>query len=416
MYARNSSRIASPWRIAIFSLFILLAFTKISPVNASVTMLDGYHADFDLVNSYGFSNASTGCYMYQQGYNDVVGDPSYYGGGNWPCDQVTGSNLDGLDYSNFNLETLYTRWNSNGLTLNNLSIFIQQATGLGQSGTILASTTVYFHRNGSNDWSFTGDTGNPPPPTNTTTRFTSISISTSTQTVNVQGYWNLPTATSSYQDVEFYQESILLGVESYTHISGSSTGTFNFDFPYRRWPVISSTSTNVISSLNFYANINEYNQDYYNPFGDQNPLYRTLLASTSTSLYASGSIASSTDVYFIGTTTRDIVLNVQYDCDLTHLGGCILNAGIALFAPTQSAVDNFNNLRELMKTKAPWGYWYTVNDNLKNISATTTPIISVTIPSSLRTYIFSPFDIGIAGILWFFFLINFYKRFKHVQL
>lgn len=428
MYAKIKPYFNSFRGLGIILLFILLTFTgqKIAladyfqtddtVLNPSYT--NGFTvADLGLVGTSTMSTTTFKIYGYDHGYGYAQTgialqcyNDSGYSSYNAGCSTDTGFSstyLIGEQTLTYNFGGFTT---TNGkyyrLVYNRNNIYIGGSTNPEVHFYGDSSYNAYFYL-----YSSTG--GTPAPETS---RFTSISISTSTQTVNVQGYWNVPTATSSLQQVEFYQNSLLLGKENQQFVNATTTGAFNLTFTYLKFPVVSGTSTVPITSLDFYANLYEINNDYYNPFGEQNPLFSTLLDSTSTSLYASGSISSSTDVFFISTSTRDVVLYPVYDCDILHLGGCIINAGYYLFAPTQNAVDNYNTLRETMKRKAPFAYFYTVNDNLKNINASSTKAFNLTIPTHLRTYIFNPFDIGLSSILWFFFIINLYKRIKQLQI
>jgi len=106
----------------------------------------------------------------------------------------------------------------------------------------------------------------------------------------------------------------------------------------------------------------------------------------------------------------------QQDCGITNLGGCFMNGLAVMFYPSQSAFNNFNSFVDLIKTKPPVGYFYVVKNNLDDLNATSISAFTVTIPSHIKEYLFTPFDVGIGGILWFFFAINFYKRLKHITI
>jgi hypothetical protein len=70
----------------------------------------------------------------------------------------------------------------------------------------------------------------------------------------------------------------------------------------------------------------------------------------------------------------------------------------------------------LIQSKAPVGYFFVARDAIQGLNKDGTPATNITIPYSLKHYIFSPFDIGIASILWLFFLFNFYKRLKFITI
>lgn len=268
-------------------------------------------------------------------------------------------------------------------------------------------------------WNFTisggvlnGDTSVPP---NYTTRFTSITVSTSTQTVNLQGYWNA-SGTPLFNEIEFYQYSNILGQESYITETATTSGNFNWSFPYLPLPTPSSTGTTtppVSAETDFYANLYQIDNSKYNdPLTNViDPLYQILLDSTTTSLSALTGYQS----YDLSSTTA--ILNYpEYECDITSITGCIKNAAIWLFYPSSDTINNYENLLPLISTKSPAGYFVIVKNSILGLSATGTPTTSVTIPKSINDVIFNPFDEGIAAILWIYFIFNFYKRLKHIQL
>jgi hypothetical protein len=87
-----------------------------------------------------------------------------------------------------------------------------------------------------------------------------------------------------------------------------------------------------------------------------------------------------------------------------------------VYTATQQSVISYINLINLLKTKAPFGYFYIIKDSLSNINTNGTSTVNIIIPAHLKTYFFNPIDIGIAGILWFYFIVFFYKRLKHITI
>jgi hypothetical protein len=250
------------------------------------------------------------------------------------------------------------------------------------------------------------------PPT-FSTNFTSFTASTSTGTVNIQGYWNVPTASNLHQQLEFYQDSTILGVESYIKVTATTTGNFNFTYPYYDLPILSGSTTTpqITSPIYFYANLYQIDDNYYtDPFtGVANPNYSTLLDATTTSLTGISTL------WTLGSTT-DVFAYPEYECAITSLTGCFKNALIWAFYPTKNTVQNYFNFQALIQTKAPFGYFSIIKSSLGNLSATGTQAFTITIPKHLKDYIFTPFDVGLASILWFFFAFNFYKRLKHITI
>lgn len=114
-----------------------------------------------------------------------------------------------------------------------------------------------------------------------------------------------------------------------------------------------------------------------------------------------------------GTTTIDVA-KLYVDCGLTELEGCFKNALIWAFIPSSSSTAAYYGFISTVGLKAPMGYFTILKNNLSGLNSTSSPAFSITIPAHIKQYVFNPFDVAIAAILWFFFAINFYKRLKHI--
>lgn len=239
-----------------------------------------------------------------------------------------------------------------------------------------------------------------------------LSYSTTTAKATITGYWEATTTPYITQRLTFWQFSDTLGEESREQLTATTTGAFSFTFDFKdpyAWSSGESSTTPIYTSFTLNASLDQYDEtNYVFPYGGT---IIDNLDATSTTLYASSYNASD----FIST-PRDLALYPEYDCDLVHLSGCLKNAAIWLFYPTQDALDSWTTLKTTLETKAPFGYFYSVKNAVGGLSATSTPSFSLTIPAHLKTYFFDPFDTGIAGILWFFFIFHFYKRLKHIQI
>jgi hypothetical protein len=249
-------------------------------------------------------------------------------------------------------------------------------------------------------------------PPDYSSRIDSISVSTTTGKVNITGYWNTSTSTGVFQQVEFYQDSSLLGIESYATVNATTSGVFNLNFDYRDaiTPYTGTTTAQITSSIMFYAYLYQKDNNYYDPFGELDIRYSTLLDATTTSL-----TASTTNAWELSTTTS-ILDYPEYECSITSITGCFKNAGIWLFYPSSDSIEKYNSFIELIQRKPPVGYFTIVKSSISGLSSTSTSAFSITIPNSLKEYFFNPMDAGIAGILWIYFLFMFYKRLKHIQL
>lgn len=114
---------------------------------------------------------------------------------------------------------------------------------------------------------------------------------------------------------------------------------------------------------------------------------------------------TTTNIQFGSTTLPSITFEDIYGATSTQV-----------FTATEQSVISYINLINLLKTKAPFGYFYIVKNSLSNLNTTSTSTVNIVIPSHLKTYFFTPFDLAFSGILWFYFIVFFYKRLKHITI
>lgn len=256
---------------------------------------------------------------------------------------------------------------------------------------------------------FYSGSGVPP---DTSSRIDSFSFSTTTAQATITGYWNATTTPYITERLTFWQFSDTLGEENREQLIATTTGAFSFTFdfsdPYA-WGLDEGSTTPIYTSFTLNASLDQYDEtNYVFPYGGR---IIDNIDAISYTLYAADYDASD----FIST-PRDLALYPEYECDLFHLSGCLKNAAIWLFYPTQDALDSWTTLKTTLETKAPIGYFYSVKNAVVGLSATSTPSFNIVIPAHLKTYFFDPFDTGVAGILWLFFIFHFYKRLKHIQI
>lgn len=281
----------------------------------------------------------------------------------------------------------------------------------------------YSQNNGSYYMQFSVDSSGVATflPFNTTTRFTGINIATSTQTVNIQVYWNATTTSGITERLFIYQNGLITGytellTDSYpllqSMFTATTTGAFNFTVPYK--VLLSSstatTTTPITSTSTILAYIYQYNNTYAtDPFtGLTDSRYKTLLTATTTTI--TGYTGYKID------TIQQLNLYPEYECSITSFTGCLKNAFIWSFYPTQDVINSFNNFTELIQNKAPFGYGSIVIRAITGINASSTPTFTVNIPKTLKTIFFTPIDILIGSALWLFFVFNFYKRIKNITI
>jgi len=208
------------------------------------------------------------------------------------------------------------------------------------------------------------------PPPDTSSRIDTFTYATSTQTVNITGYWNATSTPNIHEELEFWQESTALGQESYVNLTATTTGAFNFTFPYKILPTPggATTTATILETIYFKARLSQVNTNYYDPFGLgglDTSLYRSILDSASATL---------TEL------THDLDLPIglleypEYECAITSITGCLKNAGIWLFYPSSQKIEQFKSLSSDLQGKFPFAYAYGVNQMRQELfSASSTP-------------------------------------------
>lgn len=143
---------------------------------------------------------------------------------------------------------------------------------------------------------------------------------------------------------------------------------------------------------------------YYNIF-----LIDSITGETSTATTSSFIIATSTSLY----SPPDVGCTNASALDLL----CDLKVGaVWAFYPSQGLVESYINLLDVINTKPPIGYFTIAKNALLGLDASSTPAVTVTIPTGIKDNIFHPLDVGISSIFWFFVLLQFYKRLTTVTI
>jgi len=232
-------------------------------------------------------------------------------------------------------------------------------------------TNYFIKSNGAMDqfYGVIADSNGVPPP-DFTSRIDTFTYATSTQTVNLTGYWNATSTPNIQEELEFWQESTALGQESYVKVVATTTGAFNFTFPYKILPTPggSTTTAPILETIYFKARLSQINNNYYDPFGSgglDTSLYRTILDTANATL---------TEL------THDLDLPIglleypEYECAITSITGCLKNAGIWLFYPSSQKIEQFKSLSTDLQSKFPFAYAYGINQMRQELfSASTTP-------------------------------------------
>ena len=103
-------------------------------------------------------------------------------------------------------------------------------------------------------------------------------------------------------------------------------------------------------------------------------------------------------------------------CSVSNIAGCFQNALVFLLWPNQDIIQKLSGIGGLIVNKPPFGYFTIIKNALQGFNASSTPAFYLTIPVFIKNTYISPLDISLAAILWFFFLVHFYKRLKHLQI
>lgn len=227
-----------------------------------------------------------------------------------------------------------------------------------------------------------------------TPSFSSFTFASSTQLVTITG--NIP---SNYSTVGLYftskgnQNSAYDYTVNYTLTPGSFTKTFTIPMP-------ATTSINSFYTLT---------AQLLNATGTPS------LLGVQYVYYDDRKIILNASAYGYSTSTAPMVLTMpDEDCSVLNISGCFKNAVKWAFVPDQEAINSYYNFVSLIQTKAPVGYYTVVKNNLSNLNSSSTKAFNITIPPQLKNTIFNPFDLGLASILWFFFIVHFYKRLKTI--
>jgi len=215
-----------------------------------------------------------------------------------------------------------------------------------------------------------------------TSQIFTFTYSTTTRQANVTGFWSATTTTGVSERLSFWQESTLLGRESFEQITATSTGNFSFTFEFLGIPdsYTGTTTQAFIAPFSLNVSLDQYDLNYYDPFG---------LNGLDTSLYVMNLDATSTIVttssYGIQdyTTPRGLQEYPEYECSISSITGCLKNAGIWLFYPSPDSIEQFKSLPEALSGKFPFAYAFQINtlrQELVSASSTASSTIGVNVP------------------------------------
>jgi len=95
--------------------------------------------------------------------------------------------------------------------------------------------------------------------------------------------------------------------------------------------------------------------------------------------------------------------------NLDVFAGALCKVITFLFVPTSGSLNQFSNLKDIIATKPPFGYFTSIKGYLSNLSSTSTPAFVLT-PEIANIPLFNTIKTGLIWILWLFFGIFVIKR------
>jgi len=96
--------------------------------------------------------------------------------------------------------------------------------------------------------------------------------------------------------------------------------------------------------------------------------------------------------------------------DLGTIAGALCRVITYLFVPTETSLNKFTQLKDIIANKPPFGYFTSVKNYLNNLNATSTPAFTFAEMGAINLSIFQPLKTGLTWILWIFFAFWVIKR------
>jgi len=87
-----------------------------------------------------------------------------------------------------------------------------------------------------------------------------------------------------------------------------------------------------------------------------------------------------------------------------------------LFVPNPNSLNKFSELADEIENKPPLGYFTKIKEVLSGVNATGTPIFDIGNYAGFSGSIFTPIRTGITWLLWLFFGVVIFNRFRHIEL
>lgn len=107
-------------------------------------------------------------------------------------------------------------------------------------------------------------------------------------------------------------------------------------------------------------------------------------------------------IYASTTPQGEITLPAGTCNDLGTIAGALCRVITYLFYPSQVSLTQFSNLKDMVSTKPPFGYWTSIKGYLNTLSSTSTPAFTLTAEIGNITF-FNTLRTALIWIFWIFF-------------
>lgn len=144
---------------------------------------------------------------------------------------------------------------------------------------------------------------------------------------------------------------------------------------------------------------NGYPSFYFLVYTDVDLSY---INSSDTLYYYLNYLSNFNSIYASSTPEQGLTLPAGTCDDLGTFAGALCRVITYLFYPSQSSLTQFSNLKDMISTKPPFGYWTSVKGYLNTLSSTSTPAFTLTAEIGNITF-FATLKTGLIWILWIFF-------------
>ena len=103
-------------------------------------------------------------------------------------------------------------------------------------------------------------------------------------------------------------------------------------------------------------------------------------------------------------------------CDVLNISGCMQNALLFVFYPSETILNNFAELGSLIATKPPFGYIAVYTTQLAGLSSSGAGSFTLATENNIKTIIFDPLRTGLGYVLWVCFAFWIFHRVRKQEL